>query len=274
MPAIAVGSKREERVTRREVASDANAGDAGVREPATVGEQPGAGKRRRTVAPFEPVSTAAGMVFERANEPGVWSDPRSAAQSPEVFGATRARGSPGYAPPGSGASRTVTTLDVAPAFLLASITEALRGGAALANYALPAASEASSAPTAEYGPFLADPAQQIVKAVRLQWSEGVGEARLKLHPEHLGELSIRLRVEHGSVTASVRADSTTAAEWIRVNRAELESSLGAQGLALDTLEVIVDPDERRRQQPSPGAVDELPRPKRRRADQPRFEIHV
>jgi hypothetical protein len=124
--------------------------------------------------------------------------------------------------------------------------------------------------TPEIGPFSGDPHQQIVRAVRLQWQQGVGDARLTLRPEHLGEVTIRLRVENGTVTAVLRADTAAAADWIRNNQNDLQSALQSQGLDLRSLEVVVDPDRRRRHAPRPEEV--MPRPRKRTADAPRFEV--
>jgi flagellar hook-length control protein FliK len=129
-----------------------------------------------------------------------------------------------------------------------------------------------AAPRWTLGPFEAEsPHQQVVRAVRLQWANGVSEARLRLHPEHLGDVTIDLRVEQGRVSASLRLDNPAAAEWIRAQRAELQASLSAQGLDLGTLEIVVDPDGRRRQ---PATPDPQPRSRVRRqgSETPRFEV--
>ncbi len=113
----------------------------------------------------------------------------------------------------------------------------------------------------------------MVRAVRLQWANGVSEARLRLHPEHLGEVTIDLRVEQGRVTAALRLDNPAAAEWIRGQRAELQASLGSQGLDLGSLEIVVDPDGRRRKAASPEPSTPT-RTRRQNADLPRFEVLV
>jgi flagellar hook-length control protein FliK len=125
----------------------------------------------------------------------------------------------------------------------------------------------------DLGPFGGEPHEQIVRAVRLQWSQGVGEAKLTLQPEHLGEVAISLRVEQGSVTALMRADSAAAAEWIRTHHQELQSSLDAQGLTLKALDVVVDTEDRRRRDPQDARGRQAPA-RRRSANEPRFEVHV
>jgi hypothetical protein len=123
------------------------------------------------------------------------------------------------------------------------------------------------------GPFEGEPHHQVVRAVQLQWRQGVGEARLRLQPEHLGEVAITLRVEHGHVSATVRADSPVAAEWIRLHHADLQSSLASQGLDLESLDVLVDPESRRRHARQDPESD-MPRPQKRRGEPQRFDIHV
>jgi flagellar hook-length control protein FliK len=86
-------------------------------------------------------------------------------------------------------------------------------------------------------------------------------------------VAINLKVEQGTVTAVLRADNPTAAEWIRAHRAELQSSLEGQGLKLDSLEVVVDPDSRRRQ-PQQERQQDPSRRQRRPATIPHFEVLV
>jgi hypothetical protein len=111
-----------------------------------------------------------------------------------------------------------------------------------------AAPEAAAPPPApaDIGPFAGLPHEQIVRAIRLQWTQGIGEAHLRLSPAHLGEVTIRLRVEHGVVTAWLRGESAMAIERIRAHEAELRAALEEQGLTLDGLDLAVDPDGRRR----------------------------
>lgn len=127
----------------------------------------------------------------------------------------------------------------------------------------------------DLGPFAGEPHEQVVRAVRMQWQQGVSEARLTLRPEHLGEVTVTLKIDHGSVSATLKADTPAAADWIRSHQADLRSSLDEQGLSLKSLEVGVDPEGRRRQPAREREQDDLPRPRRRQgADLPRFDIHV
>jgi flagellar hook-length control protein FliK len=114
---------------------------------------------------------------------------------------------------------------------------------------------------------------QIVTSLRMQWKDGIGEAKLQLRPDALGTVSVSLRVEGGAVTAVVRADSPQVQEWVLQHQQTLRQQLELVGLQLDELVVSPDdqgqqgrqeaqPERHRRQRPS---ADD------RRADSPRFE---
>jgi flagellar hook-length control protein FliK len=131
---------------------------------------------------------------------------------------------------------------------------------------------AASEPRRAHAAASPDVPGQIVRAIAMHWRQGVGEARVHLHPEHLGEVTVALRVEQGSVVAHVRAESAAAVELIRTRQQELHSALEEQGLNLDRLVIDLDTDERRERpayrQPDP------PRPGRRGAGTATFEVIV
>jgi hypothetical protein len=126
----------------------------------------------------------------------------------------------------------------------------------------------------EFGPYGGEPHEQLIRAVRLQWQQGVGDARVRLRPEHLGEVAIELRVERGVVTVSLRAETTAAAESMRTHDAELRAALDAHGLRVERFEVVVDPDGRRRRQQTPDLPEPPAYRRRPRPDLPRFEVVV
>jgi hypothetical protein len=103
-----------------------------------------------------------------------------------------------------------------------------------------------------------------VGAVRLRWQDGIGEARLRLGPDHLGEVSVSVRVDQQAVTATLRASTVEQQQWIAAHEAELRHALGEQGLELDRLVVAVDPDREQRQ--APREKPPPPRPRRSRGD--------
>ncbi|MCX6537751.1 MAG: flagellar hook-length control protein FliK [Acidobacteria bacterium] len=114
-------------------------------------------------------------------------------------------------------------------------------------------------PTTESGSLT----HSIVRVMKLQWSQGGGEVQLRLRPEHLGELTVALRVESGAVSATLRSDSPLVRAWIEQHQQDLRTGLKESGLTLERLSV--DPDGRPRDnregdmyQPEPRAY-----PKRR-----------
>jgi flagellar hook-length control protein FliK len=114
---------------------------------------------------------------------------------------------------------------------------------------------------------------QIVKAVALAWRDGIGEARIRLAPEHLGEVTVSMRVDRGQVTAEMVAATATARAWIETHQQDLRDGLSQQGLHLDRL-VVTSDGQRQRQQPGDGADRQRRQSPRRRDGQepPRFEL--
>jgi flagellar hook-length control protein FliK len=114
---------------------------------------------------------------------------------------------------------------------------------------------------------------QIVKAIRLQWRQGLGEAKIRLEPEHLGEVQVSLRVQAGVVTAVVKAENPTVQGWIENRQQELRNALDEQGLRLQRFEVVVDPESRRQPRETPEG-NPLRRLRRSDVTEPEFEIEI
>ena len=112
--------------------------------------------------------------------------------------------------------------------------------------------------------------EQIVRAIRLHWTQGISEARVRLQPQHLGDVTIALRVEHGAVRADLHADSVEVRNMIRGNEAELRRTLSEQGLQLSRLTVNEEPDHRAPQQDRDGGAPGHRRRPRPQAG-PRFD---
>jgi len=102
-------------------------------------------------------------------------------------------------------------------------------------------------------PAIADPAAaregtvaaQLVRAIRIQVRDGIGEAKLTLRPDHLGEVSVQLRVDKDRVSATLIVERADVRTQIEGQRAALRSGLEAQGLHLDELIVREDGERRR-----------------------------
>ena len=123
-------------------------------------------------------------------------------------------------------------------------------------------------------PSAQDVTSQLVQSLRLQFRDGIGEAVLKLKPEHLGAVSISLRVENGGIKADVRAEVAAVRQWLESQQDTLRSALAEHGLRLDRF--VVDPEGHRQGSPR-DARDEAPRRRPRpapRAGQPVFEVVV
>lgn len=115
---------------------------------------------------------------------------------------------------------------------------------------------------------------QIVKGVSLAWRDGVGEAKIRLTPEHLGEVVVALKVERGQVVAQFRTESATAQTWIESHQQDLRQALAGQGLQLDRLVVTAD-GQRQHARDESGARQRQPSPRgRQAADAPRFEVRA
>ncbi|MGE0463714.1 MAG: flagellar hook-length control protein FliK [Vicinamibacterales bacterium] len=122
--------------------------------------------------------------------------------------------------------------------------------------------------------------EQIVQSLRLQATAGGGEARVQLRPEYLGELTIRVVVEDGAVTARLEAEAPAVREWIERHEVSLRQALGEHGLTLDELSVSDRGgsggalDEGERDDTAERESPQHHRRARRRADddEPRFEV--
>jgi flagellar hook-length control protein FliK len=119
-----------------------------------------------------------------------------------------------------------------------------------------------------------DLSTQIVQAVRMQWSDGAGEARITLTPDYLGDVTVSLRVDQGSVTAVLHADSPAVRTWMQANEPLLNQALSEQGLRLERLVVSEQPPAEDGDAPRDGSgrQQEQPRRRRPRADAGGFEI--
>jgi flagellar hook-length control protein FliK len=117
--------------------------------------------------------------------------------------------------------------------------------------------------------------QNIVRAVRMQWTAAGGEATLRLEPEHLGQVTLTVRVERGSVTAHIQAETAEASHWIETHQQDLRNSLREQGLEVKDVVVTTNPDGRREQQER-TPQQRRSRPARRDTSEtaPTFEVVV
>jgi flagellar hook-length control protein FliK len=129
---------------------------------------------------------------------------------------------------------------------------------------------ASTAGQASGATLDAEVPHQIVQAIRLQWTQGVGTARVTLQPDYLGDLRIDIRVDRGAVTAVLDASNPAVRQWIEGHESTLRQGLAEQGLTLDRL-VVKDeqtpPDAGAEQRRQPRD-EQPPEPRRRPAAAP------
>jgi flagellar hook-length control protein FliK len=92
---------------------------------------------------------------------------------------------------------------------------------------------------------------RLVQGMRVQWRQGVPEATVRLNPEHLGEVTIQIRVERGVVSATFHAETPAVQQWLEAQEDKLRSGLADQGLNLERYAVQRDrqQQERREQRP-------------------------
>ncbi len=117
-----------------------------------------------------------------------------------------------------------------------------------------------------------DVPDQLVRAIRMQWENGVGQARLRLNPAGLGEVLVSLQIRQSTVSAVLSADSEAVRQWIRAHQHELRASLANVGLDLE--ELVVDADGRPSQQSHEPFEHGRRRPPRRVPSGARFEVRV
>jgi flagellar hook-length control protein FliK len=123
---------------------------------------------------------------------------------------------------------------------------------------------------------------QIVQSLRLHATSGGGEARVRLRPEYLGEVTIKVVVEDGVVSARLEASVPAVRDWAERHESSLRQALGEHGLTLDTFSVHDQPsaDESRERFDRDPERDQEPRDRQRRPRRrdetagPRFEVEA
>lgn len=74
--------------------------------------------------------------------------------------------------------------------------------------------------------------QKLNAGINISVQKNGGEVRMKLNPDNLGELVIKLTIENGSVKADIRAESIEIKHLIEADSSMLKEALGAHGLSL------------------------------------------
>ncbi len=175
-------------------------------------------------------------------------------------------------PSGTPASDFLATLDAANAVSIATSLPAAPAptvGIASTNGPAPIAFDASLFATPpSYAPQSADRyavVEQVLKGISVRNLGGVSnsEVRLRLVPEHLGDVNVKLVVTNGGVNATVVAANSDVRDTLIANQQHLARSLESAGLKLTGFSVDVSNggfagfQHQQQQQPSAtrGAVD-------------------
>jgi len=139
-------------------------------------------------------------------------------------------------PAAEGGRRALTGPAMA-ATIMPALGGDLRVGSGLGPSARPDATGGATLTAAEG----ADVSAQLVQSIRVQWSGGAGEARVRLRPEHLGEVVAIIKVEQGAVTATLQAERPDVRRWLEAHTQTLREGLVEHGLKLDRLVVLTEP---------------------------------
>jgi flagellar hook-length control protein FliK len=100
-----------------------------------------------------------------------------------------------------------------------------------------AAQTAQTAQTANVNPQSVT--QQIVDTMKLQVSGAQAEIHIKLNPEHLGDLTMRIATQNGIVTANFVAQNQRVKEIIESQFNQLRDALNAQGMEIAEINVSI-----------------------------------
>jgi flagellar hook-length control protein FliK len=203
----------------------------------------------------------------------------TAATTAAIRAATQNTGTDSHDPQsGSGAGASPATPQPAAAASTAAVAFGLDSGSFSSAGPTAAPLQASADATTWSGGDLPEgTVNQIVQAIRLQWTNGTGEARITLEPEQFGDVTVSVRVERGQVSARVEADTPVVREWLQSNQQTLRHGLAEQNLKLDRLEVAAPPasrdaDRRDGERQRGGGDQPPPRRPRQPQGQETFEV--
>jgi flagellar hook-length control protein FliK len=110
--------------------------------------------------------------------------------------------------------------------------------AALTNASAPAAPSAVTA----MAPYTVDPQSvidQVVKGIVLRNFGTTSEVRMRLQPEHLGDVSLKLTVSGSTISANIVAQNADVRDMLLSNQQQLARTLAEAGLSLGNFSVDV-----------------------------------
>lgn len=88
-------------------------------------------------------------------------------------------------------------------------------------------------------PLAVEVREKVQTGIKVSLEQGGGEVKMKLNPESLGEVRIKLNVASGVVRAEITVESHEVKRLIETDTSFLRDSLGAHGLTLDKCVVEV-----------------------------------
>ncbi|HKU66629.1 MAG TPA: flagellar hook-length control protein FliK [Candidatus Baltobacteraceae bacterium] len=91
-------------------------------------------------------------------------------------------------------------------------------------------------------PYAVDPQsviEQVVKSIVMRNSGSTSEVRMRLQPEHLGDVSLKLTVSGNTISANIVAQSADVRDMLLVNQQQLARTLAEAGLSLGNFSVDV-----------------------------------
>lgn len=83
---------------------------------------------------------------------------------------------------------------------------------------------------------------QVVEHVKLNVSDDKSEMVIKLKPDHLGKLSIKMIEENGEITAKIAVENTKVKQLLESTLDDFKDHLRQQGMNINQLEVSVSKD--------------------------------
>lgn len=101
----------------------------------------------------------------------------------------------------------------------------------------PVASAAPPSAPAATTAVATPPVAQVDSGMKWMLRSGAQEARLQLHPDSLGQVTIHLRVEGGEVHAKLWVSEPASVQAVQEGRPHLELSLKEQGLQLGSFDL-------------------------------------
>jgi len=78
----------------------------------------------------------------------------------------------------------------------------------------------------------------LIKQFVLTQGNGASEAKISLHPEHLGQVDIKIMIQNGLLTAKFMTENGAARDLLEAQMSQLRTALQGQGLQVEKMEVV------------------------------------